>query len=240
MAPTKKKASSKKTTSKKGSVKKKASPPKKKASESRNLNPLSVLVIMGLATVIVMLLNRYTLNKDFLPVLKDKGKETITAEDLKNNQDVKEDADPVLPEQKEEVLDEVKLYFIQIDDRSEKTYLSTVKRRARSNNPLKDSLNMLISGPTRLEKERGLLTAVPSNLRVRDLRVRGNTAVIDFNSAIEEGGAGNILITRIDQIVYTATQFKNIKNIEIRINGQKRNTLGSDGLAISGPLHRSE
>jgi spore germination protein GerM len=37
-----------------------------------------------------------------------------------------------------------------------------------------------------------------------------NIAFINFNSALEEGAAGNILMNRLDQIVYTATQFDNV------------------------------
>jgi spore germination protein GerM len=67
---------------------------------------------------------------------------------------------------------------------------------------------------------------------------KNKSVEIDFNSSLEKGGAGNIIINRIDQIVYTMTQFKDINSIIIKINGQRRNSIGADGLSISGPIHR--
>jgi len=72
------------------------------------------------------------------------------------------------------------------------------------------------------------------------VKIRNKTAEIDFNSAIEYGAAGSILLNRLDQIVYTATQFSGVGSVIIKINGKARQTLGADGLSISGPLHRRQ
>ena len=85
-----------------------------------------------------------------------------------------------------------------------------------------------------------MLTAVPHGLRVNGIRLKNGTAEIDFNGAIEQGAGGSVLINRIDQIVYTATQFPNVRSIVIKINGRPRQTLGMDGLSIGGPLHRRQ
>lgn len=79
---------------------------------------------------------------------------------------------------------------------------------------------------------------MPSNLKIRNIDIKGKTAEIDFNSAIEEGAAGDILLKRIQQIVHTATQFDDVDSIIIKINGQRRKTIGGDGLSIGGPLRR--
>jgi len=79
---------------------------------------------------------------------------------------------------------------------------------------------------------------VPASLRLRSVNIKGSTAEIDFSGEIEQSAAGEIVIKRVQQIVYTATQFDNVDSIVIMINGQRRKTLGSDGFSISGPLRR--
>ena len=101
------------------------------------------------------------------------------------------------------------------------------------------TLEQLIKGPTPYEQGKGYITAVPSHLKIRNIDIKGKTAEIDFNGVIEEGAAGDILLKRIQQIVNTATQFDNIDSIIIKINGQRRKTIGGDGLSIGGPLRRS-
>ncbi|MFW5771067.1 MAG: GerMN domain-containing protein, partial [Spirochaetota bacterium] len=124
------------------------------------------------------------------------------------------------------------------NEKTEKTYLHPVFRTVSATTPVKSSIEELIKGPSPSEKNRGLLTAVHSDIKLYDVTISGNTAILNFNSAIEYGATGNILLSRIDQIIYTATQFDNIDNIIIKINGKTRRFLGSDGIAVGGPLHR--
>ncbi len=134
--------------------------------------------------------------------------------------------------------DEVKVYFVKLNEKSEKMYLAPVARNVPRGGLLENTMKELIKGPTQSEKKKGHLTAVPAGLRVNSIRIRNGSAEIDFNSAIEQGASGSILINRIDQIVYTATQFPNVKSVIIKINGKQKQTLGTDGLSIGGPLHR--
>ena len=124
------------------------------------------------------------------------------------------------------------------DEKTEKMSLIPMKRRVSSDTPIRGALNELLKGPSKNEEGRGLLTAMPENLRIRDIKIEKKTAVVDFNDAIEENANGNILLMRVDQIVYTATQFKNIDSVLIKINGKRRSFLGGDGLSIGGPITR--
>ncbi len=81
---------------------------------------------------------------------------------------------------------------------------------------------------------------MPAGLRVRSVTVKHRIAEIDFNSAIEENAAGSILIGRLDQIVYTATELGGVDSVVIKINGRRRQFIGSDGLSIGGPMHRRQ
>lgn len=131
----------------------------------------------------------------------------------------------------------VRVYFIRMDERTEKIYLAPVRRMVASSKRVEASLKELVKGLSSGEKNRGYLNAVPSSVRVRSVRIEDGIARVDFNATVGQGN-GNILVSRLDQIIYTATQFKEVQAVQITINGRRKSTLGSDGLSISGPLHR--
>ena len=92
----------------------------------------------------------------------------------------------------------------------------------------------------KIEKLNGIASSLESTGKITILSedIKGKTAEIDFNGVIEEGAAGDILLKRIQQIVNTATQFETVDSIIIKINGQRRKTIGGDGYSIGGPLRR--
>lgn len=238
-----------------------------KAQQAQNKNgggngPFYVLIIIILITVIVLLLNKFYDNgKFFLPYTinkaekgdQEKEKNTASKEKMNDNKSYAAPGNEDKTGSKDETLNAVKskssekssetekevaVYFLKLDEKSEKIYLSTVKRKLPDKQLLSVTLEQLIKGPTPYEQGKGYITAVPPHLKIRSIDVKGKTAEIDFNSAIEEGAAGDILLKRIQQIVNTATQFENIDSIIIRINGQRRKTIGGDGFSIGGPLRR--
>ncbi|HPS59346.1 MAG TPA: GerMN domain-containing protein [Spirochaetota bacterium] len=211
-----------------------------------------ILVIIILVTVIVLLVNRYAdkgmfrfpvMMTDKAPAEKKKDKkedETGSSKTAAGQKDVKpvDQAGKNNPDIKTAQDKDITIYLLKLDEKSEKIYLSQVKRRVRNDRILESAIESLIKGPTADEKNRGYITAVPDTLKLRSVNIRGRTAEIDFSGSIEESAAGDIVIKRVQQIVYTATQFDDVESIVILINGKKRNTLGSDGFSISGPLRR--
>ena len=47
-------------------------------------------------------------------------------------------------------------------------------------------------------------------------------------------------MSRIDQIIWTATQIDGINGVQIKINGKTKSTLGNEGISISGVLTRKK
>ena len=246
-----KKTGSKKGKSSAGSVRAKKAAPSSGQGGGSN-RAFYILVIIILLTVIVLLVNRYAEKSMFrFPVLEtaftsghrkpeikkdipDRTKNfTVEKDELPAGDDKKNPPDTEPPQDTE-----IKIYLLKLNERSEKIYLSQVRRRVRGEKILETSLESLIRGPSASEQERGYITAVPATLKIRRVRIIGRTAEIDFSGAIEDGASGDILLKRIQQIVYTATQFDNVDSVIIIINGKRRKTLGSDGFSISGPLRR--
>jgi spore germination protein GerM len=225
-----------------------------------NNGPFYVLIIIILITVIVLLLNRFYENGKFtIPYAKNISEKFNSDKDKSDSSKEKSDdkvspADPEKEKDKEakeskdadkkpdDIISaadkEVSVFFLKLDEKSEKIYLSTVKRKVSDKQLLSSALDQLIKGPTSSEQNKGYITAVPSRLKIRSIDIKGKTAEIDFNGVIEEGAAGDILLKRIQQIVHTATQFDTVDSIIIKINGQRRKTIGGDGYSIGGPLRR--
>jgi len=220
---------------------------------SSGRNPVYVLVILILITAIVILVNRMYFNgtrtspqgrdlsiktarvddKKTSP-LKDNTSGTETdPKKIKDAEDKKtRKPDDLLPER------EFKLYYLRFDERTEKTMIVTVRRKLKTDQPVAAAIRELIKGPGVKEEKTGLLSALPRRLVVRDISVKNRIATINFNEALEEGASGSIAQNRVDQIVYTATQFEEVSGVILQMNVKTIRFLGGDGLALNIPLTR--
>ena len=116
-----------------------------------------------------------------------------------------------------------------------------VKRSiAASDSPLLDSLDALLKGPSEDEIRKKLISLVPQGTKLLSVQVRGSTAFLNFNEAFMynhygiEGYAG-----QLKQVVYTATSFPTVQDVQILVEGQKHDYLGGEGVYIGTPLSRN-
>jgi spore germination protein GerM len=253
-----KKSTAKKTNSKSTKTKSVRTPSgsrsKKTVKTNTDKTPIYALAIMALMTVIIiMLINNYRAGKNFENTGTDDKKEFIAKKDIegkkikkeiieKDNKEItkenKNSKEKIVTERKDPERGEFLIYLVRFNEDNNKMSLLPVKRNIKAESPLKSTLNELIKGPNKIEKKKGLLTAIPDDLRIRNVQVVGRNAVLDFNDAIETNANGEILLTRIDQLVYTATQFEGIDSVIIKVNGKQKKFLGGDGLSVSGPIGR--
>ena len=84
------------------------------------------------------------------------------------------------------------------------------------------SLEELLQGPTNEEMQGGFTTAIPSNVKIRNLSIDSDgTANVDFSEDLEDGVGGSCRVAAIrEQITETLLQFDTIKNVVISINGR--------------------
>ncbi|MDR2521726.1 MAG: GerMN domain-containing protein [Spirochaetaceae bacterium] len=130
------------------------------------------------------------------------------------------------------------LYFVNVDS-SGMVFLSPVKRRfSASAAPLYEAITSLLAGPAGAEKNSGLTSLIPSGVRLINARVQGNTAYLNFNEDFlyntydAEG-----YYAQLRQIVWTATEFPNVRNVQILIDNRKVDFLGLT-IRIDKPLGR--
>jgi germination protein M len=132
------------------------------------------------------------------------------------------------------------LYFVRIDDDGVIVRQEVKRQIPASDSPLLDSLAALLKGPSEEEIRKKLMSLVPEGTKLLSAQVRGSTAVLNFNEAFMynhygiEGFAG-----QLKQIVYTATSFPTVQDVQILVEGEKRDYLGGEGVYIGKPLSRN-
>jgi spore germination protein GerM len=101
-----------------------------------------------------------------------------------------------------------------------------------------DVLNALFSGPSVDEINRGILNLIPQNTRILSATVRGNTAYISFSEDFLFNTFGvEGCVAQLRQIVWTVTEFQNVNDVQILVEGRRMDYLG-EGIWIGSPISR--
>jgi Sporulation and spore germination/Immunoglobulin-like domain of bacterial spore germination len=96
----------------------------------------------------------------------------------------------------------------------------------------------LLDGPTATEENARVDTAIPTATRLRGVSINGDVATVDLSREFESGGGSLSMQLRVAQVVYTLTQFRNVKRVLFRIDGQPADAIGGEGVLVSPPVGR--
>lgn len=130
------------------------------------------------------------------------------------------------------------VYFTQVEKDGTILRLKVNRAIAVSNSPLQDSLTVLLAGPTVEEQRRGIISLIPPNTRVLSSTIRGSTAYISFSEEFQYNTYGvEGYAAQLKQIVWTATEFPTVKDVQILIEGRRVDYLG-EGIWIGSPVGR--
>ena len=131
------------------------------------------------------------------------------------------------------------LFFVRIEDDGAIVRQEVKRQIPSSDSPLSDSMAALLAGPNADEMRRSLVTLIPAGTKLISAQVRGGTVFLNFNEAFMynhygiEGYAG-----QLKQVVYTATSFPSVQDVQILIEGERHDYLGGEGVYIGKPLSR--
>lgn len=133
----------------------------------------------------------------------------------------------------------VLLYFVRYLEKEDRLKLVPVERTIeQSDTPLKDTINLLLKGPTPAEEMQNIISVFPANVKLLSAEVKNGIAYLNFNSNIEIGVGVSTMMARLYQIVYTATQFESVKGVQILIDGKYKESFSVEGISIKYPLKR--
>ena len=133
-----------------------------------------------------------------------------------------------------------RLYFVLVDSDGLISLRPVVRPVYYMDSPLTDTLETLLKGLSSDEISDGLLSLVPAGTSIRGVTIQDGVAYIDFNESFRFnpfGGEG--YVSQLKQIVYTATEFPTVKQVQILINGDKLSYLGPESPFIGDPLTRN-
>jgi spore germination protein GerM len=130
------------------------------------------------------------------------------------------------------------IYFTNIGSDGQILHSRVTRRITVSDSPMQDSLNALLAGPSAEEVGRGIINLIPQNTRVISATVRGNTAYINFSEDFLFNTFGvEGYVAQLRQIVWTVTEFQNVRDVQILIEGRRIDYLG-EGIWIGSPISR--
>jgi spore germination protein GerM len=130
------------------------------------------------------------------------------------------------------------VYFAQVDKDGQILQSRVTRRIPVSDSPLVDALNVMLTGPTADELNRGILNLIPKNTKILSATVRGSTAYISFSEDFLFNTFGvEGYVAQLRQIVWTVTEFSNVNDVQVLIEGRRLDYLG-EGIWIGSPIGR--
>jgi len=134
----------------------------------------------------------------------------------------------------------IKLYFMEIDSDGSVNRHEVTRKMKKSNSPLVDAINALISGPTSEEEKTGCRSLIPAESKLLGATVKNGVATLNFSGEFEFNQYGvEGTLGQLQQIVYTATAFPTVESVQILVDGELKEYLGSEGVWIGTPLNRN-
>jgi len=132
------------------------------------------------------------------------------------------------------------LFFVRIEDDGVISRREVRRMIPVSDSPLADAINALIAGPSEGEIRSGLVSLVPRGTKLLGITLRGSTAIINLSDAFMYNHYGiEGFSAQLKQIVYTATSFPSVQDVQILVEGKAKDYLGGEGVYIGKPLSRN-
>jgi hypothetical protein len=130
------------------------------------------------------------------------------------------------------------VYFMQLDRDGTIIRTRVQKTLPSSDSPMTDVLQVLLQGPSAEEQRRGLISLIPQGARIINAAVRGETAYINFSEDFQYNTYGvEGYAAQLKQVVWTVTEFSNVKDVQILIEGRRVDYLG-ESVWIGSPIGR--
>jgi len=169
-----------------------------------------------------------------------KSKDQKASETKKDSSSTKSSSEQKQTEVKTTPTMNIKLCFMTISSDGSVSTKEVTRAFKKSDSPLVDSINALITGPNKDEQNNGCKSLISTGTRLLSASVKNGVATLNFSSEFEfnqygiEGSRG-----QLQQIVYTATAFPTVDSVQFLIDGEKKEYLGLEGVWIGSPLTRN-
>lgn len=123
---------------------------------------------------------------------------------------------------------------------NEKGEAVAVERIVEGTAVARGAIEALIAGPTSSERGAGLSTAFPSDSLVLGLTIYGSRATVDMSLEFASGGGSASVLGRLAQLVYTLTEFGNVDDVRLHLEGAPVEHFSGEGVFVGEPLTRAD
>lgn len=224
---------------------------RKRASHSSNTGCLILaigLIVLGAIFAIKLPEIKAILEKTkFLDLVKEKAASTTTLQEPNPSPSSTEETIPVpvtttIPPTTSSpaAMRQSSLFFVKIEEDGVISRREVKRTIPASDSPLTDAVNALLAGPSEGEIRSGLVSLIPRETKLLGITVRGSTAIVDLSEAFMYNHYGvEGYLAQLKQVVYTATAFPSVQDVQILVGGKQKDYLGGEGVYIGKPLSRN-
>jgi hypothetical protein len=132
------------------------------------------------------------------------------------------------------------VYFMRVDSDGILVLTQEKRQMQNSSSPLLDTIKILLAGTSVVEETGGVRTLVPEGTLLINATMRGSTAVLNFNENFMFNSYGaEGYFAQLRQIIWTATEFPGVRNVQFLVEGQRINFLG-DNIRLDQPISRED
>lgn len=139
----------------------------------------------------------------------------------------------------ETIKNDFKIYFLRGDRLIFLKRNSSLQDNVSLASKVNKALLELINGPSTNEKLKGIYTEIPYKTKVLNIKQEFSSIIVNFNKDfLDFEGGTNKIQNAIKQIVYTLTDFREVKQVVIAVDGKRDLVIGAEGYIIDKPLTR--
>lgn len=130
------------------------------------------------------------------------------------------------------------VFFIGQNSAGEEIYRAVKKEynKDAQKSKLRESIEILLKGPSAKEKSNGVYSEIPSGTRLISLEETPEKAIINLSADFENGGGTDGLYKRLYQLIKTANKNAST-SVYLYINGKQVDVVGGEGIMINQPLN---
>ena len=97
-----------------------------------------------------------------------------------------------------------------------------------------EAMEALLAGPERRGDRDRDDTNIPTGVQLLGLSIVDGVATVDLSGSFEESGGTLGETFRLAQVVFTLTQFDTVDTVDVWIDGEARDAVGSHGIPATG------
>ncbi len=115
-----------------------------------------------------------------------------------------------------------------------------VRREASAPAVARGAMLELLDGPAPEEGSADIASAVPQGTKLLGVSISNGVATVDLSGDFASGGGTLSMSLRLAQVVFTLTQFKGVKAVDFRMDGEPLEMLGGEGILIERGQSRDD